>query len=291
MAIGHSCSAFDHFWRRRRLGQVGEPDDQTAAALQRKQMLGREQMVGFVGLSMNLRHTLHQCAEVRDATSGGHPLLWPPTIREQRHAITRIERDLRKAQSRIDRVIELRQPVDLRPQQAPRIEHKPNDLAALDLMHFGDELSAACCSAPGNVSEFVAFAVITQAFELAPLAGLPLQAFFQFNLAATDEIDPYLLRLLDIGVHTNHLCESCAPPSFSQAERALIPQPYVSERRIAARARTNRVRRTPRATRRCGNLDRGQLATKCRRCFIPNPSANRRARSIVQFDSDAPRFR
>ena len=63
-----------------------------------------------------------------------------------------------------------------RAHQPSAVEHDPHRLAALSLVLARDQVSATRARGPADVAHVVAFAVIAQAFEIAPkapLAGLP----------------------------------------------------------------------------------------------------------------------
>src|SRR6266496_489821 len=102
---------------------------------------------------------------------GQHALLYCPAIRKQSDTIPSAKRNLRKAQGRIDREVELAQSRNARPHQPACINYQPDGLAALDLVHARDQLSAPCRCGPAYVAHFVPFPIFAQALKLAPSAS------------------------------------------------------------------------------------------------------------------------
>jgi hypothetical protein len=120
-------------------------------------------------------------------------LLNVAAIGEQAHTISAVHRDLSERKGRIGGVIEFRDGNTtglghFRAQQAAGIEDDPDGLAAFDLKNTGNQSVATRSRRPGNVAEFVPFAIFAQAVEFATLPALALAALFEFHLAAANQV-------------------------------------------------------------------------------------------------------
>ena len=105
------------------------------------------------------------------AAARGQALLGLAAVGQQGYTVAGMKGHLRQAERGVYRVVELGEAADARAQKAAGIQDQPHGLAALNLMNLGDEFSAPGGSAPGDIAEFVAGAVLAQAFELPALAA------------------------------------------------------------------------------------------------------------------------
>src|SRR4029077_19840918 len=113
------------------------------------------------------------------------------------------------------------------------VEHDPDRLASFHLEHTCGELVTARRSGPADVAEFVALTVVAETFKLAALTALPLAPPFHFDLAASNQVEGLLPRLLQIGEHANGLREVDQRPALDESPLALIlhkqtPDPFIS---------------------------------------------------------------
>src|ERR1700716_2138507 len=169
---------------------------------------------------------------------------------------------MREAQRRIHRMVELVEPVDARSQKPARVQHQPHSLAALDLIHLGDQLPPPGRGAPRNVAEFVPGAILAQALELPAVPPLALEPFFQLNLAATNQIDAHPLRLSQVRIDARVLTETRACPSLRHTKWASVAQPNIGKLGVSALAGFDRIRATRGACGRDSECDSGKLGAK-----------------------------
>src|SRR6266404_6431381 len=95
--------------------------------------------------------------------------------------------------------------------------------------------------APGNIAEFVPRAIFSQTFELSSVSSLPLEAFFELDLAAANQVDAHLLRLRQIRIDTHVLRHSRPCPSLRQTQRARVAQPDIAELCVSALTGFDRI--------------------------------------------------
>ena len=95
-------------------------------------------------------------------------------------------------------------------------------LAALDLKDARDQMIAASGGGPGDVADFIAFAIFAEAIEFATLSALPATALFEFDLAAANQIEGVLFGFIEIWKHGYRLLRVRHGPAFRDAQSTLI---------------------------------------------------------------------
>ena len=98
-----------------------------------------------------------------DATPiGRHSLTDPTPVGHQTNPVSRVQRNLRQAQSGVGGIVQLAQLPDAGPHQASGVDHDPNGLTAFDLIDPSHQLSPAGRRGPANVAILIPFPIFTQ---------------------------------------------------------------------------------------------------------------------------------
>ena len=231
--------AVDHLRTHGGFGQIRDPENQRSPGLQASEQRSGAQVVRFARFSANLRQQFDHLAQVCRAAAGQQALLDRLAVGEQADAIAGEECELRqrhrggagmiefgvfaqtagsKGQSRIG----TRSGDYARTHQPAAIEHDPHGLAALGLVLARDQVSAARTCGPADVAHVVAFAVVAQAFEVAPQAALARLAQLEVDLPAARE--EYLLFFAGAqgGIDADGLLQGSFRPAFRKSERRAI---------------------------------------------------------------------
>ena len=121
--------------------------------------------------------------------------------------------------------------------EAAGIEDDPDLLAALDGILADDGLEAACGGGPGDVADFVAADVISQAFELAADAAELEAALLQLDLAGAHEVEASgVAALLHGGKDADGLGGLGDGPALDELEAGAVTEEDVAEFDLAAAA-------------------------------------------------------
>src|ERR1051325_7505316 len=121
---------------------------------------------------------------MRAALGRRQALPYPTSICDQSNAIAGIQSYLCQTQSRIRCIVQFAEFTDARTHKTAGVDDDPDYLATLDLINARDQLPAACGGGPADIAVFIAFAIFTQAVELAPNAPDTGMTLFHLNLAA-----------------------------------------------------------------------------------------------------------
>ena len=145
---------------------------------------------------------------------------------------------------------------DARTHQPSAIEHDPHGLAAFGLILARNQVSAARACRPADIAHVVAFAVIAQAFEVAPEATLPCLAKLDVDLAAACEEYLLLFACAQGWINADGLLQRGLGPTLCETQRRAIAYVELACRAVAAFLRFYAI------SDRCGNAREGGNANR-----------------------------
>ncbi len=118
------------------LGEIGNPDHQSALLLEREQSGGCADVIGLGNFSSDNGELLDQMAKLGSAATRHDSLVQRPAVSQQADAVPGVERELGKTERGIDCPVEFAVTSAARAHEASTVEDEPDCLAALDAEMF-----------------------------------------------------------------------------------------------------------------------------------------------------------